>query len=304
MRILYAGSPAPSAKVLDHLAQSETIEVVGVITQPDKRRKRGSAKEGSAVAIVAKKHRLNILKPHNLDEGFKESIKNIEFDVLVVSAYGKILPNWLLDKALIMPVNIHYSLLPKYRGASPIQSSILNGDKETGITFMKMSQSMDEGDIIEKFPILIHDSWNKTDLENALSDKSVEKILEVLNNIYADDYSLEKQDHDKASYCFKVQKQDSVVDFNSSSFSILNKFRALNEWPGLSFIHKEITIKIHKLHVEPCDLSFKPGEIISFKKEGITIKTIDSSIVITHLQFPNKKIISSQDAFNSYKGFF
>ena len=304
MRILYAGSPAPSAKVLDHLAQSESIEVVGVITQPDKRRKRRSAKEGSAVANVAEKHKLTILKPHRLDEDFKESIKNIEFDVIIVSAYGKILPNWLLDKALIIPVNIHYSLLPKYRGASPIQSSILNGDKETGITFMKMSQNMDEGDIIEKFPILIHDSWNKTDLENALSDKSVEKIIEVLNNIYNNNYSLEKQDHDKATYCYKVQKQDSIIDFNNSSFSILNKFRALNEWPGLSFMHKEISIKIHNLHVEPCDLNFTPGEIISFNKDGIKVKTIDSSIVITHLQFPNKKIISSQDAFNSYKGFF
>jgi methionyl-tRNA formyltransferase len=304
MRILYAGSPAPSAKVLDHLAQSESIEVVGVITQPDKRRKRRGAKEGSAVANVAEKHKLTILKPHRLDEDFKESIKNVEFDVMIVSAYGKILPNWLLDKALIIPVNIHYSLLPKYRGASPIQSSILNGDKETGITFMKMSQNMDEGDIIEKFPILIHDSWNKTDLENALSDKSVEKIIEVLNNIYNNNYSLEKQDHDKASYCYKVQKQDSIVDFNNSSFSILNKFRALNEWPGLSFMHKEISIKIHNLHVEPCDLNFTPGEIISFNKYGIKIKTIDSSIVITYLQFPNKKIISSQDAFNSYKGFF
>jgi methionyl-tRNA formyltransferase len=304
MRILYAGSPAPSAKVLDHLAQSETIEVVGVLTQPDKRRKRRSVKEGSAVANIAEKHKLTTLKPHKLDENFKESIKNIEFDVMIVSAYGKILPNWLLDKALIMPVNIHYSLLPKYRGASPIQTSILNGDKETGITFMKMSQNMDEGDIIERFPILIHDSWNKTDLENALSDKSVEKIIEVLNNIYTNNYSLEKQNHDKASYCFKVQKQDSVVDFNNSSFSILNKFRALNEWPGLSFIHKEISIKIHGLNVEPCDLNFIPGEIISFNKEGIHIKTIDSSIVITHLQFPNKKIISSQDAFNSYRGFF
>ena len=304
MRILYAGSPAPSAKVLDHLAQSETIEVVGVLTQPDKRRKRRSVKEGSAVANIAEKHKLTTLKPHKLDENFKESIKNIEFDVMIVSAYGKILPNWLLDKALIMPVNIHYSLLPKYRGASPIQSSILNGDKETGITFMKMSQNMDEGDIIEKFPILIHDSWNKTDLENALSDKSVEKIAEVLNNIYTNNYSLEKQNHDKATYCFKVQKQDSIVDFNNSSFSILNKFRALNEWPGLSFIHKEISIKIHNLNVEPCDLNITPGEIISFNKEGIKIKTIDSSIVITHLQFPNKKIISSQDAFNSYKGFF
>ena len=304
MRILYAGSPAPSAKVLDHLAQSESIEVVGVITQPDKRRKRRSAKEGSAVANVAEKHKLTILKPHRLDEDFKESIKNIEFDVMIVSAYGKILPNWLLDKALIIPVNIHYSLLPKYRGASPIQSSILNGDKETGITFMKMSQNMDEGDIIEKFPILIHDSWNKTDLENALSDKSVEKIIGVLINIYNNNYSLEKQDHDKASYCYKVQKQDSIVDFNNSSFSILNKFRALNEWPGLSFMHKEISIKIHNLHVEPCDLNFTPGEIISFNKNGIKIKKKDSSIVITYLQFPNKKIISSQDAFNSYKGFF
>ena len=304
MRILYAGSPAPSAKVLDHLAQSKTMEVVGVITQPDKRRKRRSAKEGSAVANVAEKHKLTILKPHKLDEEFKESIKHIGFDVMVVSAYGKILPSWLLDKASIMPINIHYSLLPKYRGASPIQSSILNGDKETGITFMKMSENMDEGDIIEKFPIIINDSWNKTDLEDALSDKSVDKIIEVLNSIYTGNYSLEKQNHDKASYCFKVQKHDSIIDFDNSSLSILNKFRAFNEWPGLSFMHKKISIRIHNLNVEPCDLNITPGEIISFGKEGIKIKTIDSSIVITHLQFPNKKIISSQDAFNSYKEFF
>jgi len=247
---------------------------------------------------------LKIFKPHCLDEDFKQSILNLDFDVLLVSAYGKILPEWFLKSPSKIAINIHYSLLPKYRGASPIQSVILNNEKKTGISFMRMSLGMDEGDIVQSHELTIDKSWNKTQLEFQLSALSISKISGLLNQIDNGDLSYIKQDSDKATYCKKINKGDSLVDFSMSSNEIENKFKAFNEWPGISFIYKENLIKIHNMFEEETDSLVAPGKIISFTKDGLSIKTDDSSIVITHLQFPNKNIISSQDAFNSYRDFF
>ena len=304
MKILYAGSPEPSAKVLEHLLTKTSHSIIGVLTQPDKRRKRGNIKVESAVSKTASKHSLEILKPVQIDDSFKNTILGMEFDVLLVSAYGKILPCWLLNHPKLMAVNIHYSLLPLYRGASPIQSAILNGDKQTGITFIKMSERMDEGDMIEQYKININNEWRKDDLENKLCDLTISKIGKILDSIEKSKYLLVKQNAEEASYCHKIKKEDGVIDFNNTSSNIFNRFKALNEWPGVSFLHNNLVIKIHNMAIQECNADVIPGKIIRFDKDGIAFKTIDSSIVITHLQFPNKNIISSNDAFNAYKDFF
>ena len=167
MKILFAGSPESSAKILNSLANSG-LDVVGVISQPDKRSKRGKGKEASSVAAEAVKLGIPIFKPTKLDVLFKQEIAHLDFDFLVVSAYGKILPEWMLDAPNIAPVNIHFSLLPKYRGASPIQASILNSDNKTGISIMRMSKGMDEGPIYCSYEIEILESDNRVDLENKL----------------------------------------------------------------------------------------------------------------------------------------
>jgi methionyl-tRNA formyltransferase len=290
--------------VLKFIKEKTSHEIVGVVTQPDKRRKRGNLKIESDVSKMANDLSLKIFKPHCLDEDFKQSILNLDFDVLLVSAYGKILPEWFLKSPSKIAINIHYSLLPKYRGASPIQSVILNNEKKTGISFMRMSLGMDEGDIVQSHELTIDKSWNKTQLEFQLSALSISKISGLLNQIDNGDLSYTKQDSDKATYCKKINKGDSLVDFSMSSNEIENKFKAFNEWPGISFIYKENLIKIHNMFEEETDSLVAPGKIISFTKDGLSIKTDDSSIVITHLQFPNKNIISSQDAFNSYRDFF
>ena len=143
MKILFAGTPKTSSIILKNLIDLGH-DIIGVITQPDKKRGRRAIESPSPVSEIARSNDIKQYKPTNLNDlEFKNTISNNEFDVLIVVAYGKILPKWLLDLPNIMPVNIHFSLLPKYRGASPIQSSLLNGDTETGITFIKMTEGLD-----------------------------------------------------------------------------------------------------------------------------------------------------------------
>ncbi|MDA9113521.1 methionyl-tRNA formyltransferase [Gammaproteobacteria bacterium] len=305
MNILYAGTPEPSARILHHLVSNSKYNVVGVLTQPDKPQKRGKKIACSPVSDMAKNHEVQIFKPLDLNEkAFIETISSLRIDLIVVAAYGKILPKWLLDISSIMPINIHYSLLPKYRGASPIQSSILNGDKNTGVTFMKMSQGLDEGDIVQKNVIGIQKNHNKTTLENDLCSLAIENIDNVLDGLKTNNIYPVAQENNLATYCSKIKKEDSLIKFNSPSEDILNKYRAYYEWPGTAFFHKNIRIKIDEMQISDIDSSIEPGKIIKFDASGLYIKTIDKAIVITYLQFPSKKIISSSDAFNAYRDFF
>ena len=305
MNILFAGTPEPSAKLLQSLVNNECINIIGVITKPDVAQKRGNKIKQSHVSLAASEADLAIFKPDNLNSlEFKETLLKLDFDFLVVAAYGKILPDWMLESPKIMPINVHYSLLPKYRGASPIQSCLLNGDKKTGITFIKMSNKLDEGDCIQKHEIVVHPDHNKITLEDDLCNLAIENIYSVLSDITQKNFNLLKQDDNESSYCKKIHKKDSMINFTMSSIEIYNKFRAFYEWPGISFEHKGITIKIKEMYVIG-DNNFNTNDnIFNFTNLGLIIKTMDKNIVITHLQFPNKNIITSKDAFNAYKEFF
>ena len=305
MNILYAGTPNSSAEILKYLAQNDSINVKGVITQPDKAGKRGKKLNDSPVSLMANSYDLDLFKPHKLNnKDFKEKIKILEVDFLIVVAYGKILPKWLLELPSVSSINIHFSLLPKYRGASPIQSALLNGDKETGITFIEMSEKLDSGNIISTDKTKIFMDDNKVKLETRLTGMSIKKINNVLIESAKQNKSSIKQDDSSASYCQKILKVDSITNFNDTSINIFNKFRAFIEWPGLAFYHNDTLIKIHGLEVLDQINTNKPGTIYKFDSTGLYINTMDSVIVITHLQLPNRNIISSSDAFNSYKDFF
>ena len=145
MNILFAGTPEPSAKLLQALVKNNNINIIGVITKPDIAQNRGKKIQQSQVSFAASETNLPIYKPDNLNSlEFRQTLLQLDFDFLVVAAYGKIIPDWMLESPKIMSINVHYSLLPKYRGASPIQSCLLNGDKKTGITFIKMSNKLDD----------------------------------------------------------------------------------------------------------------------------------------------------------------
>ena len=304
MDIYFAGTPNSAAEILKSLASNDLFNIKGVITQPDKIGKRGNQRIESPVSLMANSLNLHTYKPHNL---IKEQIQNdIDInnaDILLVVAYGKLIPNWILESN-IKAVNIHYSILPSYRGASPIQSSILNNDKKTGVTFMQMSKDLDAGKIIKCFEIPISENDNKSSLEKKLTELSILNLEKVITGICSNKIIPFDQNHEQASYCKKILKEDSIISFKESAERIYAKFRAYNEWPGICFIHKNKVIKIHGLEISSTKSPGSPGDIISFTSSGLSIKTKDYDIVITHLQFPSKNIITAKDAYNSYRQFF
>ena len=304
MKVLFAGSPRPSAKILRALNAS-SLDVVGVISQPDKRSKRNNPIEPSKVSAAAIELNLKLYRPLNIDERFKKIISKIKFDFLLVAAYGKILPPWLLELPHVAPVNIHFSLLPKYRGASPIQAAILNGDINSGVTVMQMTEGMDEGPIYSKHSIPIEVNDNKKTLEEKLTKKSIDIIETDLKNIFKKKLIPKEQDQKQAQYCNKITKLSGRVDFaKETSESIIKKFNAFYGWPGIFFERKNIVIKIHGLELLDKFSNIKFSEDIKFLANGIAFKTKDKPIVITYLQFPGKQIISSKNAINSYAEFF
>ena len=304
MEIYFAGTPNSAAEILKSLASNHLFNIKGVITQPDKKGKRGNQRIESPVSLMADSLNLHTYKPHNL---IKEQIQNdIDInnaDILLVVAYGKLIPNWILESN-IKAVNIHYSILPSYRGASPIQSSILNNDKKTGVTFMQMSKDLDAGKIIKCFEIPISENDNKSSLEKKLTELSILNLEKVITGICSNKIIPFDQNHEQASYCKKILKEDSIISFRESAERIYAKFKAYNEWPGICFIHKNKVIKIHGLEISSIQSPGSPGDIISFTNSGLTVKTSDYDIVITHLQFPNKNIITTKDAYNTYRQFF
>tara|TARA_B100001113_G_scaffold318328_1_gene286294 strand:+ start:883 stop:1803 length:921 start_codon:yes stop_codon:yes gene_type:complete len=304
MRILFAGSPKSSAKILNSLA-NDGLDIVGAISQPDKRSRRGKGKEESPVSSQALKLGIKTFKPIKLDHLFQQEIANLDFDFLVVSAYGKILPKWLLDAPNIASINVHFSLLPKYRGASPIQASILNCDNKTGISIMRMDEGMDEGPIYCSHDMKILKSDNKIDLENKLTSLCIKNLSNDLHKIFDNKLTPVNQNNKEATYCSKIDKLSGKVDFTKESTKeIFQKFKAFAGWPGLYFEKNNIAIKIHGLKEYNGSKEALREKSFTFMSEGLVVKTIDNVIVITHLQLPGKRIVSALDAVNSYTKFF
>mgnify|MGYP001367494172 FL=1 len=304
MKILYAGSSQSSAEILKALI-NDNHEIVGVISQPDKRSRRSKGLEPSHVSAVAETASIKVYKPFKLDEVFKEKILSLDFDLLLVVAYGKILPKWLLESSTKISVNIHFSLLPKYRGASPIQSALFNNDDLTGISVMKMTEGLDEGPVFIFHKLKILDSDNRKSLEQKLTSLCIENIEDDLSNIFEGKLAPVNQNEDNASYCKKIDKLSGKISFkDEKTDTILRKYKAYFGWPGLYFEKNNLMIKIHGITVD-CENNeiLKDSDYI-FNNTGLKVKTMDSYIVITHLQFPGKAIITSTDAANSYAEFF
>ena len=304
MKILFAGSPQSSAEILKDLYKHK-CKIVGVISQPDKRSRRGGGKDPSAVSAMAIKLGLPLFKPMNIDEEFKGAISNIHCDFLIVSAYGKILPDWFLLHPSISSINIHFSLLPKYRGASPIQSSLLNGDLQTGISIMKMTTELDEGPVYSSNQINIPNNADKNKLETKLIEAANEILFSSLLDISKNKKLPTPQDASAASYCNKITKSSGEVNFlEEDADTILRKFSAFKDWPGIFFEKNNLLIKIHGIMLLPDLLQINQSRNFYFCNEGLVVKTASSKLVITHIQFPGKNVITSQDAANSYADFF
>ena len=305
MKFFFAGSPPSSALILEILTKRGVIPSL-VITQPDRPHGRNRKIKPSEVAVQAEKLGIDTVKPEKLDEEFINSIsEHGKPDFILVAAYGKILPSKLLELPSIAPINVHFSILPKYRGASPIQESLLNGDFEFGYSIMKMDSGLDTGPVYFSKKIQCHDFETKIDIEKKIAIDAANELPDILRSIASGNLFAAEQENKNISFCTKVTKASGLITHDLFSRNIHNMFRAYFNWPGIYFLSGNLNIKIHGLEMVAAENlpDFKGKQTIIYNN-NIYFKTIDGAIVITYLQMPGKKSIPSSDFINSNQKIF
>lgn len=296
MRIVFMGTPdfaVPSLKAL--LAAGH--EIVGVFTQPDKPKNRGMKLAPSPVKVVAQEYQLPIFQPTTLktDEAY-DILVDLQPELIAVAAYGKILPKKILDLPVLGCINVHSSLLPRYRGAAPINWAILNGDQETGVTIMYMAEGLDTGDIISQQTTPIDSNETVESLHDRLAEMGAELLVKTVTAIGAGMATRTPQDDSLSSYASMLSRDLSPIDFNKPAHQIHNQVRGLIPWPATSVEIGGITFKIFSVE-ETDESSEKPaGTVLGADKKGINVVCGDGKVIrILELQAPGKKRMRAVD---------
>ena len=243
-KIIFWGTPEIAKNTLQKLVE-EGFDVALVITGLDKPVGRKQIMTESPVKTYALSKNIKVLQPEKINDAFLEEVRSIgEFDLSIVVAYGKIIPQSAIDLPKLGTINVHYSLLPRWRGASPVEASILGGDETTGITIQKMALKMDTGDIIKKEEVTIGQKENKVDLKKRLEEIGAEKLVEILPDIFSEKITLEKQDEELATYCKKINKEDGDITQETNDEIKWRKYRAFIDWPRTYFFAEKGERKI------------------------------------------------------------
>lgn len=295
-RVVFMGTPDFSVPVLEKLI--ENTNVVLVVTKKDAYVGRKKVLTESPIAICAHEHNIEVYKPNKLKEDY-EYILNKKPDIIITCAYGSIVPKVVLDYPSYGCINVHASLLPKYRGASPIVASILNGEKETGITIMYMDEGIDTGNIIMSRSIEIEDNDNSLSLSNKLSLLGANLLIDTLPKIFEGDNFDIPQDNEEATYVGMLKREDEHIDFNNSVENIKNQVRAFSPEP-YAFINIDDTeYKISEVEIKKCDVS-KIGIIVEVNKDSFGITAKDGIVYIKRIKPSGKKEMSVRDFFNGF----
>lgn len=290
MNVVFMGTPDFAVPTLEMLIE-EGHKVSAVVTQPDKPKGRGKKSSMPPVKEVALKHDLPVLQPERIkgDESFFEHIQSLNPDVIVVVAFGQILPESILNIPKYGCINIHGSLLPKYRGAAPIQWSILNEELKTGVTIMYMDKGMDTGDMLLKKEMIIAPTDTYETLHDKMKIVGVEALKEAWPLIVAGGEGREKQDNEIATYAPPIQKSMGEINWQERTSHIDAKIRGLNPWPGGYTYYKGEVMKVWKALPSKEVHTAEAGTILEVSKEGLLVKTLDGSLLIQEIQMPNKK---------------
>jgi len=285
--IVYMGTPHYAKEILNTLIEAEDMDVSLVLTQPDRPVGRKKVLTPPPVKFLALEHEIKVLQPNRLsDEGIEEAIKALKPDFIVVAAFGQILPKSILDIAPC--INLHASLLPQYRGASPVQQSLLNGDEKTGVTSMLMEEGLDTGPMLEKIEFVIPEDMRLHALMAQLTTDACRLTLSTLRNYESIDAQL--QDETLASLCKKIKKSDGEVDFEDASV-IYNKYRAFEGWPG---IFSANGTKLDGVEIMDRTSHNKALEILSFDEESVVVGCSRGALKIALLQPASKKAMSAK----------
>lgn len=291
------GTPALAAHILDRLAAASgaLFRVVGVVTRPDQPRGRGLGMEPSQVATVAAKRRIPTLKPVKIrTPEFLNQLKAFEPDLLVVAAYGRILPNSILDVPRIAPINVHASLLPRHRGAAPVEGAILAGDSETGVTIMRIIEQMDAGPMYFQRKIAIESTDTQGTLKDKLAELGSPAALEAIDLAARGALVGTPQDEALATYTKQIEKKDAVIDWNSSAAHIERMTRAFDPWPVARTRLGNDEVLVWRASVEDDSSTGLPGTIVSVKPNPV-IQCGISRLRLLEVQAPGRKRMSAAD---------
>lgn len=301
MRVVYMGTPDFAVQPLKKICEAGH-EVVGVYTQPDRQKGRGKKFLPSDVKVAAEELGLSVYQPEKLrEESVVEELRNLNPDIIVVAAYGQILSEDVLNIPKYGCINIHASLLPKYRGASPIEASIINGDEKTGITIMYMAKGLDTGDIIDQadMEIGLH---NTETLTEALSKIGADLVVKVMADIEAGTATRTAQNDEDSCYCGKLDKSMGIVDWNKSAAEIERLVRGLYPWPCVSMTLDGKNLKLIASEVvEVQDDTVPVGSVCEVTKKYFVIKCADKGLKIKKLQPEGKKPMDTVAFLNGYK---
>jgi len=318
MKIAFFWTPAFSAKILEDLLKYDNIDIPLVVSQPDKPVWRKKELLPTPVKNVSNLSNIECRQPEKIkwNDEFKDYLKSLDLDFIVVVAYWKIIPKDILEIPKHWCINIHWSILPKYRWASPIQESILNWDNETWLTIMFMNENMDEWDILstQKVDIDIRDT--QTEIFDKFNEIAPRLLVSTLEGVISWDIKWTRQDDNLSSYCTLIKKWDWEINFNNSAFNIYNKFRAYTPWPWIYTYYKW-----KKLSIESCffdrdnlvsewfdvwdvvELEYEHNEILPWQKKYIWIVCMEGILIILDVKLEWKKKVSIFDFINGQKEF-
>ena len=302
MRIVFMGTPDFASASLKKLID-EKFDVVGVFTQPDKPKGRGMELCASPVKELAMENGLPVFQPVKMRDGTAlAQIKALEPDILVVVAYGRILPDDILAVPKYGAINVHGSLLPKYRGAAPIQWAVLNGDKITGVTTMYLASEMDTGDIIYTAETEIGEYETSGELFDRLKDMGAELLVKTLRDIDAGTAPRAPQDHSKASYVTMLDKSICPIDWNKTPREVLKHIYGLQPWPVATMELEGKTVRVFAAKYTDGKTEKVPGAVVSTDKGGLEIACADGeTLLITELQAPGKKRMGAEDYLRGHQ---
>lgn len=285
MKIIFMGTPDYAEAILVRIINTADMNVVAVYTQPDKPVGRKKVLTPPVVKTLALEHNIDVYQPNRLrDEDTVEELLKIECDYIVVAAYGQILPREVLEHAPC--INLHASILPEYRGASPIQQTLLNGDNQTGVTAMLMDVGLDTGDILKIETINVNDDEMVITLFERLTKCASDLTIDVLQNFNS--YTPTPQDDSQSTHCSKITKADGEVEFENAQ-ELYNKYRAFTPWPG---IYLKSGLKLKKVLLEDDFTTNEIGKIIKIDSDSIVVGCKSGSIRVFSVQAPSKKEVN------------
>ncbi len=289
MKIVFMGTPEIAVPCLENLIE-ENHEIIGVVTRTDKPKGRGKKLAMPPVKEIAVKNDINVYQPKRArDEDFINEIRVLSPDLIIVVAYGQILPKEILEIPKYGCVNVHVSLLPKYRGSAPINWVIINGEEKTGVSTMYMDEGLDTGDIILQKEINLNDEITAGELHDKIMYMGADLLKDTVNMIESGNAPRTKQVDSESSYAPIMDKSLGKIDFSKSAKEIHNLVRGVNPWPSAHTNYDGETMKVWKTKITVEDSTKEPGTIVEVNKDGINVCTKDKVILLEEIQMPNKK---------------